>query len=146
MLHRFGLLYILMYITCKFCQTRIKRNEMKMIYSIIIFFSLSSSLALSGFWRQVDIGAFKKLTLWCFQVTISTDFEIRIDFSHLIKHRYDYQLLFLQAMLTLSSRLSFDLEKKRHNLKACVRYLLSNFYFSPNDNPSETMNNVFYLI
>ena len=31
-------------------------------------------------------------------------------------------------------------------LKACVRYFLSNFYFSPNDSPSKTMKNVFYFI
>ena len=30
--------------------------------------------------------------------------------------------------------------------KACVCYFLSNFYFSPNHNPSETMKNVFYFI
>ena len=28
----------------------------------------------------------------------------------------------------------------------CVRYFLSNFYFSPNDSPSKTMKNVFYFI
>ena len=31
-------------------------------------------------------------------------------------------------------------------LKACVRYFLSNFCFSSNDSPSETMKNVFYFI
>ena len=31
-------------------------------------------------------------------------------------------------------------------VKACARYLLSNFYFSPNDSPSKTMKNVFYFI
>ena len=31
-------------------------------------------------------------------------------------------------------------------LKACVRYFLLNFYFSPNDSPSKTMKNVFYFI
>ena len=31
-------------------------------------------------------------------------------------------------------------------LKACVRYILSNFYFSQNDSPSKTMKNVFYFI
>ena len=31
-------------------------------------------------------------------------------------------------------------------LKACVRYFLSNFYFSLNDSPSKTMKNVFYFI
>ena len=30
--------------------------------------------------------------------------------------------------------------------KACVRYVLSNFYFSPNDSSSKTMKNIFYLI
>ena len=31
-------------------------------------------------------------------------------------------------------------------LKACVRYFLSNFYFSPNDSSPKTMKNVFYFI
>ena len=30
-------------------------------------------------------------------------------------------------------------------IKACVRYFLSNFYFSPNDIPSKAMKNVFIL-
>ena len=30
--------------------------------------------------------------------------------------------------------------------KACVRYFLSNFYFSPNDSPSKTMKNAFHFI
>ena len=30
--------------------------------------------------------------------------------------------------------------------KACVRYFLSKFYFSPNDSSSITMKNVFYFI
>ena len=33
-----------------------------------------------------------------------------------------------------------------HLLKACVRYFVSNFYFSPSNNPSKTMKNVFYFI
>ena len=33
-----------------------------------------------------------------------------------------------------------------HKLKACVRYFLRNFYFSPNDNTSKTMKDVFYFI
>ena len=33
-----------------------------------------------------------------------------------------------------------------HVFKACARYFLSNFYFAPNDSPSKTMKNVFYLI
>ena len=31
-------------------------------------------------------------------------------------------------------------------LKACVRYFLTNIYFSPNDSPSKTMKYVFYFI
>ena len=30
-------------------------------------------------------------------------------------------------------------------IKACVRYFLTNFYFSPNDSTSKTMKDVFYL-
>ena len=30
--------------------------------------------------------------------------------------------------------------------KACVCYFLTNFYFWPNDSPSETMKDVFYFI
>ena len=33
-----------------------------------------------------------------------------------------------------------------HKRKACVRYFLSNFYFSLNDSTLKTMKNVFYLI
>ena len=29
--------------------------------------------------------------------------------------------------------------------KACVRYFLSNFYFSPNDSPSKTVKNVYFI-
>ena len=31
-------------------------------------------------------------------------------------------------------------------LKACVRYFLLNFYFSPNDSPLKIMKNIFYFI
>ena len=31
-------------------------------------------------------------------------------------------------------------------VKACVRYFLLNFYFSPNDSPSKTLKDVFYFI
>ena len=31
-------------------------------------------------------------------------------------------------------------------LKACVRYFLSKFYFSPSDSPSKTMKNAFGFI
>ena len=33
-----------------------------------------------------------------------------------------------------------------HKLKACVRYFLKSFYFSPNDSTSKTMKDVFYFI
>ena len=31
-------------------------------------------------------------------------------------------------------------------VEVCVCYLLSNFYFSPNDNPLKSMKNDFYFI
>ena len=31
-------------------------------------------------------------------------------------------------------------------VKACVRYFVSSFYISPNDNPSKTMKNAFNFI
>ena len=36
--------------------------------------------------------------------------------------------------------------KVKFPLKACVRYFLPNFYFSPNDWPRKTMKKVFYFI
>ena len=36
--------------------------------------------------------------------------------------------------------------QKQKNTKTCVRYFLSNFYFSLNDSPSKTTKNVFYFI
>ena len=39
-----------------------------------------------------------------------------------------------------------SLEDFKVFFKACVRYFLSNFYYSPNDSPSKTMKNVFYFI
>ena len=36
--------------------------------------------------------------------------------------------------------------EKYRDLKVCVRYFLSNLYFSPNDSPLETTKNVFYFI
>ena len=37
-------------------------------------------------------------------------------------------------------------ESHKSYFKACVRYFLSNFYFSPNDSPSITMKNIFRFI
>ena len=37
-------------------------------------------------------------------------------------------------------------ERGGYLFKACVRYFLSNFYFSPNNSPSKTMKNIFYFI
>ena len=34
----------------------------------------------------------------------------------------------------------------KYNIKACVRYFLRNFWFSPNDSPSKNMKYVFYFI
>ena len=36
--------------------------------------------------------------------------------------------------------------KHSFKVKACACYFLSNFYFSLNDSPSETMKNIFYFV
>ena len=45
-----------------------------------------------------------------------------------------------------SNSLKIKLKKVKGELKACIRYFLSNFYFSPNDSHSKTIKNVFYFI
>ena len=39
-----------------------------------------------------------------------------------------------------------SVEHKQSLIKACVRYFLSNFYFSSKDSPSKSLKNVFYFI
>ena len=39
----------------------------------------------------------------------------------------------------------FSIIRPNLSFKACVRYFLSNFYFSSNDSPSKTTKNVFLL-
>ena len=39
-----------------------------------------------------------------------------------------------------------NLLTQNNELKGCVHYFLSNFYFSPNDSCSKSMKNVFYFI
>ena len=43
----------------------------------------------------------------------------------------------LHIQISLSTKFHF---------KACVRYFWSNYYFSPNDSPLNTMKNIFYFI
>ena len=45
-----------------------------------------------------------------------------------------------------SERERNELLIERNIFKACVRYFLSDFYFSSNDNPLKTMKNVFSFI
>ena len=51
-------------------------------------------------------------------------------------------------MVKLTKKYGDKSDELKHKglIKACVRYFLSNFYFSPNDSPSKTMKNVFYFI
>ena len=46
----------------------------------------------------------------------------------------------------LNNVFPFKLKYTSSILQACVCYILSNFYFSPNDSPLKTMKNVFYFI
>ena len=49
-----------------------------------------------------------------------------------------------KTMENLRNRIDVKLVNNEKRLfKACVRYFLSNFYFSPNDNPSKTMKMLF---
>ena len=54
---------------------------------------------------------------------------------------YDFNkmAIFNSLLFTLSKKV------KHWKLKACVRYFLSIFYFSPNHSPSKTMKSVFYF-
>ena len=63
-------------------------------------------------------------------------------FCRVSKSIYKHCCLFLTDKLSIG--LSFYVTYLQAcNFKAFVRYLLSNFYFSPNDSPSKTMKNVF---
>ena len=48
-------------------------------------------------------------------------------------------------MLALAS-ISDQLDQVLFDFKACVHYVLTNFYFSLKDSPSKAMKNVFYFI
>ena len=65
------------------------------------------------------------------------DFNINLRLNHRIPMEFP-------NLQNFDSLILLELEKV--NLKACVRYFLSNFYFSPNDSPLKTMKNVFYFI
>ena len=60
------------------------------------------------------------------------------------KSEYVFHYKNLQLYFSLGIKL-FKVHKIL-KFKACVRYFLPNFYFSPNDSPSKTMENVFYFI
>ena len=70
--------------------------------------------------------------------------------------KYQYWLMFMgviKELLPLVRFVSFYLillitfvYRNLSKSKACVHYLLSNFYFSPNDSPSKTLKNGFYFI
>ena len=60
------------------------------------------------------------------------------------KSEYVFHYKNLQLYFSLGIKL-FKVHKIL-KFKACVRYFLPNFYFSPNDSPSKTMKNVFYFI
>ena len=52
-------------------------------------------------------------------------------------------LNFRFAIIYIIHKMLVLLKNNLNYLKACVRYLLSNFYFSPKDSPSKTVKNVF---
>ena len=59
---------------------------------------------------------------------------------------YYPKVIFKHAYLFLFMWLNLWEMQKENLLKVCVRYFLSNFYFSPNDSFLKTMKNVFHFI
>ena len=53
--------------------------------------------------------------------------------------------LYFLLILNLCADKFIGLTGFSREIKACVRYFLTNFYFSPNDSTSKTMQDVFYL-
>ena len=62
----------------------------------------------------------------------------KFDRLHLVYH--------FTVPLTERQHSFFMIQRPDFVLKACVRYFLSNFYFSPNDSPLKIMKNIFYFI
>ena len=55
-----------------------------------------------------------------------------------------YKSIFYYKVWSMNSRIPEARFGKK--VEVCVCYLLSNFYFSPNDNPLKSMKNDFYFI
>ena len=71
--------------------------------------------------------------------------QIIIFHNNFFSHVKNPACLTENQSMQLSSKHSLH-TSSRWMLKACFRYFLSNFYFSPNDSPAKTMKNVFYFI
>ena len=56
-----------------------------------------------------------------------------------------YKLIGWELFLMLSLMLKVQIWRDAL-VKTCVRYFLTNFYFSPNDSTSKIMEDVFYFI
>ena len=122
-------------------------------------FSANSDIQLNMFWSQILC-----IFLWnivehditFFRIIVQNENEIRIkvlDFwlafgsaifcwNERIKFCEGFKIFFLSLYCTLYC----GLQKRQAFIKACVRYFLSNFYFSPNEKPSKSMKNVFYFV
>ena len=56
------------------------------------------------------------------------------------------QIACFKKVFNVSDMKYFMYPSMLRQFKACVRYFLSNFYYSPNDSLSKTMKNIFYFI
>ena len=70
----------------------------------------------------------------------------QLDSSNKVNNKCDYENVERVKEYKLLSIILDEHFELHSYVKACVRYFLSNFYFSLNDSPSKTMKNVLYFI
>ena len=84
-----------------------------------------------------------------FKACVCYFLSIFLFFHQMIAHQKLWKVLFISSkrlFLFLRYTIFFNFFPFLINFRACVRYFLSNFYFSPNDSPSKTTKNAFYFI
>ena len=135
-------------------------NRYRQSYHIALYHKISvkwtpAKTCLFGYsiWGAVD----RSLNQWLWNyLNMHQQFANSIIFENIANQR---QIKFLNARTKKSTIKTFfaikvcDIGigtahlpmKKSKALQACVRYFLSNFYFSPNDSPLKTMKNVFFI-
>ena len=89
--------------------------------------------ALSSVWIMISFGTKNKFSKCFWKVIWKISISISLEWCK-------------NPSNTLIYNLFKNISKVRLEIKACVLYFSSNFYFYPNDSPSKTMKNAFYFI